>query len=113
MTRLYANVNFPYRVVEELRRLGHDVVTTQDAGMAGLAASKEEVLALASGQQHAVLTLNRRHFARLHTSAPAHAGIVIFSFDRDFAGLAGRIHHALQRQPALAGRLLRINRPTA
>ena len=29
MARLYANENFPLPVVNELRRLGHDVLTTQ------------------------------------------------------------------------------------
>jgi uncharacterized protein DUF5615 len=29
---LYADENFPLRVVEELRRLGHDVITTFEDG---------------------------------------------------------------------------------
>ena len=32
MARLYANENFPLPVVEELRHLGHDVLTMQEAG---------------------------------------------------------------------------------
>ena len=35
MARLYSNENFPYPVVEELRRLGHDVQTTLETGQAG------------------------------------------------------------------------------
>ena len=35
MLRLYANENFPQPVVEALRRLGHDVLTTHDAGRSG------------------------------------------------------------------------------
>lgn len=35
MARLYANENFPLPVVNELRRLGHDVLTTQDTDRAG------------------------------------------------------------------------------
>ena len=35
MARLYANENFPLPVVEELRRLGHEVLTTYEAGDAG------------------------------------------------------------------------------
>jgi len=35
MARLYANENFPLPVVEELRRLGHDVLTIQETGKAG------------------------------------------------------------------------------
>ena len=34
MAALDANENFPRRVVESLRSLGHDVLTTQDAGQA-------------------------------------------------------------------------------
>ena len=45
MTRLYSNENFPLPVVEELRRLGHDVMTSQEAGQAGRAVSDETVLA--------------------------------------------------------------------
>lgn len=32
MARLYSNENFPLSVVEELRRLGHDVLTVLEAG---------------------------------------------------------------------------------
>ncbi len=35
MARIYANENFPLPVVEELRRLGHDVVTSLESGNAG------------------------------------------------------------------------------
>ena len=44
MARLYANENFPLPVVNELRRLGHDVLTTQDTDRAGKAVPDEEVL---------------------------------------------------------------------
>jgi len=32
MARLYANENFPVEVVQRLRELGDDVLTTHDAG---------------------------------------------------------------------------------
>ena len=35
MARLYANENFPLPTVEELRRLGHDVLTVRETGQAG------------------------------------------------------------------------------
>jgi hypothetical protein len=35
MAQLYSNENFPRQVVEELRRLGHDVLTIQETGKAG------------------------------------------------------------------------------
>ncbi len=67
MARLYANENFPLPVVVELRRLGHDVLTIHEIGKAGQSVSDEAVLAFASSDSRAVLTLNRKHFIRLHT----------------------------------------------
>jgi hypothetical protein len=37
VTAFYANENFLLPVVEELRRLGHDVLTTNDANRSGQA----------------------------------------------------------------------------
>jgi hypothetical protein len=34
MAKLYSNENFPLPVVEELRQLGHDVLTIQETGKA-------------------------------------------------------------------------------
>jgi hypothetical protein len=111
MARFYANENFPLPAVEELRRLGHDILTTQDAGRAGIAAPDAEVLADASAQNRAVLTFNRRHFIRLHAAQPQHAGIVVCTFDPDFTRLAHRIDAALKSIQELTGLLLRIYRP--
>jgi hypothetical protein len=66
VARLYANENFPLPVVETLRRLGHDVLTIQDTGRAEQTMPDAEVLAEAGGDQRAILTLNRKHFVRLH-----------------------------------------------
>jgi hypothetical protein len=46
MARLYTNENFPAPVAEELRRLGHEVLTIQESGKAGQAVSDDEVLAV-------------------------------------------------------------------
>jgi hypothetical protein len=43
VARIYANENFPLPVVEELRRLGHDVLTTSEAGNSGRAIPDEAV----------------------------------------------------------------------
>ncbi len=110
MARLYANENFPQPAVAELRRLGHDVLTTLEAGQAGLAVSDPEVLAQATAQGRAVLTFNRRHFIRLHEETPGHAGLIVCTFDVDFAGLAHRIDAAIRAAPSLDGQLLRVNR---
>ena len=111
--RLYANENFALPVVEALRRLGHDVLTVQEAGKAEQAVPDEEVLAFARSDERAVLTLNRKHFVRLHREQPQHAGIIVCTFDADFERQAQQIHEALEAQPVLTGQLLRINRPAA
>lgn len=111
MAQLYADENFPLPAVEELRRLGHDVVTLADAGKANQSVSDPDVLALATAARRVLVTLNRKHFIRLHQQHPAHEGIIVCSFDPDFAGMAWRIDTALQSQSSMHGYLLRINRP--
>lgn len=108
--RLYSNENFPLPVVLELRRLGHDVLTTAETGNAGQAIPDPEVLAFATRNDRAVLTLNRRHFVKPHQTSVAHAGIIVCTFDPDFTGQAERIHEALAECPSIAGQLLRVNR---
>jgi Domain of unknown function (DUF5615) len=111
MARLYSNENFPRPAAEELRGLGHDILTVQEAGNAGLALPDEQVLDFAREQQRAVVTLNRKHFIRLHQERPDHSGIIVCTYDPDFPGQARRIHEALEEQGSLAGRLIRVNRP--
>lgn len=111
MAALYADENFPFPVVEELRRLGHDVLTSQEAGNAGRAVPDEQVLAFAVAQQCTLLTINRKHFIRLHRDSPRHSGIIVCTYNPDFAGQAARIAEALAANPDLAGVLLRVNRP--
>ena len=43
MARLYANENFPLPVVERLRHLGHDVLTTTETGRHDQALADEAV----------------------------------------------------------------------
>lgn len=111
MARLYANENFPLAVVEELRRLGHDVLTIQETGKAGQALPDEQVLAFASANNRVLLTMNRRHFIRLHGQTSHHAGIIVCSVEADFAGQAKRLHQAIEAADRLGGQLLRVNRP--
>ncbi len=65
MARIYANENFPLPVVEELRRLGHDVLTTFESGRAGQRLPDDQVLAFAVGENRILLTHNRRHLCPL------------------------------------------------
>ena len=110
MARLLADENVPLPVVEALRRLGHDVVTLADVGHAQEAMPDEAVLHLAIAAGRAVVTLNRRHFVRLHWERPVHAGIVVCTLDLDFEGQAHRVDAALRGHKALTGCLLRITR---
>jgi len=111
MARLYANENFPLPAVEQLRKLGHDVLTVQETGKGGQRFPDGDVLAFAREENRAVLTINRRHFIQLHGQVVDHPGIIVCSFDPDFAALAGRIDRAIGSQPSLYARLIRIDRP--
>lgn len=113
MARIYANENFPLPAVEELRHLGHEVMTTQDSGRAGQAIPDTEVLAFAAADRRILITMNRRHFVRLHIDSPDHVGIVVCTVDPDFHALAHRIDAELGKQPDMVGRLIRVNRPAA
>jgi hypothetical protein len=97
LTLLYADENFPLRVVEELRRLGHDVLTAFEDGGANQAFSDEDLLAKATEAGPAVITLNRVDFKRLHRQHRDHAGIIICTEDPDRVGQAGRVATALEQ----------------
>ncbi len=111
MARLYSNENFPFQVVEELRRAGHDVLTIQETGKANQKYPDDAVLASASADNRIVLTINRKHFIRLHQMSSEHKGIIVCTYDPDFAGQANRIDKALAAYGSLVGQLLRVNRP--
>jgi hypothetical protein len=115
MARLYSNENFPLPAVEGLRRLGHDVLTIQETGKAYQSIPDEEVLKFAIEENRALLTLNRKHFIRLHRESPKHSGLVVCTFDPDFLALAQRVHEAIEEALAAQGsldyQLIRINRP--
>jgi hypothetical protein len=105
---LYADEDFFFPVVEELRRLGHDVVTASEDGHS--AAADPVILARAHTLGRIVLTFNRWDFEKLHRQGAAHSGIVSATQDKDHAGVAARIDAALRGMPP--GRWhLRVNRP--
>ena len=111
MLRLYANENFPLPVVLALRALGYDVLTSQDAGKAGQAIPDAAVLLFANTQGRALLTINRKHFLKLHRASVAHAGLILCTLDLDFTGQAARIATALAGLQTLNGQIIRVNRP--
>ncbi|MBP6600201.1 MAG: DUF5615 family PIN-like protein [Verrucomicrobiales bacterium] len=114
MAAIYANENFPRRVVEALRALGHDVLTSQEAGRANQMVPDDEVLRYAIEQSRAVLTLNRLDFFRLHRDTGGrHAGIIACTRDdADPVAFAGRIDEMIRSVEPLAGQLLRVVRPS-
>ena len=106
---LYADEDFPYPVVEELRRLGHDVLTAQEDGRQ--TSPDAEILARAHSLGRVVLTHNRGEFERLHRQGKAHCGIISATHDHgNHVPLAHRIDAALAGQTP--GRwAVRVNRP--
>ncbi len=110
MAHLYSDENFPYACVLELRKLGHDILTASDAGQANQKIPDSQVLTYAHSLGRAVLTLNRRHFIRLHKRTKAHSGIVVCTSDKDFPALTLRIQKALLAEGDLANKLVRVNK---
>jgi len=111
MARFYSNENFPLRAVQSLRALGHDVLTSLEAGRANQKIPDAEVLRFAMEEGRAVLTLNRLDFFRLHRDVDGrHAGIIACTQNRDSAALAQRIHEGVEADPDLNGKLIRIVR---
>jgi len=107
---LYADENVPLRVVEELRRLGVDVLTALEDGRANQSVTDQAILARATELGRAILTLNRRDFKRLHLQVADHAGIIICTEDPDRLGQAQRIIESIANIEELRGQLIRIYR---
>ncbi|AGP34462.1 hypothetical protein BE04_33830 [Sorangium cellulosum] len=109
MALLYTNENFPQPAVVELRRLGHDVLTTHGAGNSNASISDLEVVQFAHAQNRVVVTLNRRDFIKIHRSGLPHSGIVVCTVDADYIALAARVDGALADRD-LSGELVRVSR---
>ncbi len=112
MARLYTNENFRRRIVEILRELGHDVLTSFEAGNANLSIPDDKVLDFAHKNNRIVLTFNRKDFIRLHNQNPIHAGIIVCTEDKDNIALAQRIHEEILLLKGITdNQLIRVNRP--
>jgi predicted nuclease of predicted toxin-antitoxin system len=106
--RFYANENLPAELVAALQQLGHDVLTSYEAGNANQRVPDEQVLITATADERAVITLNRDDFLRLHRSGGEHNGIVICKDDSDLQRLGQVLHDYLITQETLQNRLLRV-----
>lgn len=112
MARFYSNENFPLPVILQLRRAGHDVLTSLEAGKANQRIPDDQVLAFATQEKRALLTLNRRDFIKLHRKSTTHAGIVVCTADADYGRQANRIIAEVTKLHELESELVRVYRPT-
>ena len=113
MAALYSNENYPFGIVEQLRQLGHDVLTAQEAGNGGRGVPDAEVIRFATAKRRAILTHNRRHFFRLHRETRGlHTGIIACTYDPDEIRQASLIDAAIASLGGtLEGQVLRVYRP--
>ncbi len=113
MARFYSNENLPRQILQILRELGHDVLTSAEAGNANRSVPDEEVLRYAASNGRILLTQNRIHFLRLHQRRTLdHAGMVLCTFDPDFAGQARRIAQSVAIEDGMTNKLTRVHRPS-
>lgn len=108
MFRFYANENLSFILVKELRDLGHDVLTSYEAGNANQRIPDERVLAEATMNNRCVVTFNRDDFLQLHRSGTEHSGIIIFKDDRDRLNQVLTLQKYLITQQTLQNRLIRV-----
>ena len=112
MADFYSNENFPFPVVEILRGMGHDVLTSKDMDKVNQSIPDTDVLRLAASMRRCLLTQDQDFFA-LHRANSDHAGIVHTTVDVNFKRLAANIVAEIEKRPDLTGRLLKVYRGSA
>jgi len=110
MASFYTNENFPIKVAQHLRQMGHDVLTSHEAGKANQRIPDEEVLAFAAQSGRILLTLNRWDFIVLHTKSTQHAGIVVCTQNANLLHQAEQIDKAVNEAGNMNGVLIRVSR---
>ncbi|MEG4497147.1 DUF5615 family PIN-like protein [Microcoleus sp. F10-C6] len=113
IARLYSNENFPLDIVNKLRYLGHDVLTSYDAKQANQGIPDDDVLKFAHQQERAVITLNRQDFIQLHKLVKEHSGIILCKEcqgDDDYQQQALKIHELILEVSELKSRLFRVKK---
>jgi Domain of unknown function (DUF5615) len=89
--------------------LGHDVLTVQESE--NRANADPQVLAFATAENRAVITLNRKDFFKLHRLNSEDGGITACSDDRHRERLAQNIHDGIKDLDSLVGKEIRIYKP--
>jgi predicted nuclease of predicted toxin-antitoxin system len=110
MIKLYANEQFPFDAVIELRKLGYDVLTTHDVSKSGKGIADIEVLSFAISLERAVITFDKDFF-KLHRNNPNHCGIILCTENRNYLQLAQIIHTKLSQISQIEKQLVRITKP--
>ena len=101
----------PVRIVNKLRRLGYDVVTVQQlqgTSEPEIGLLDEFVLDTARTLRRAVLTMNEKHFCRLHYAKPGHHGVIICTQTPDWTKRAKEIDDAIKGEAPLLGKLIYV-----
>jgi predicted nuclease of predicted toxin-antitoxin system len=110
VARLYTNENFPLQCAKFLRKFGHDVLTIQESGNAGISMPDDEVLAFARDEKRILITMNRKHFIYLHQQSDQHTGIIVCNYNPDYEELAKRIQEVLESKKNFYSQLVRVHR---
>lgn len=110
MALFYTNENFPIKVAQYLREMGHDVLTSHEAGKANQRIPDADVLVYATETKRILLTLNRRDFITLHDQSAQHTGIIVCTQNPDLRQQAEQIDKAVGEVKSMTGILLRVNR---
>lgn len=109
MLKFYSNENFPLEMVDLMRGMSYDILTSYEAGQANQKIPDNVVLEYATSAGRIVITENRQDFINLHSTTSNHAGIVICKADRDYAGKVQVLHDFFTRDArSMANRLLRV-----
>ena len=121
MIKFYSNEHFPLDWVNELRKLGYDVLTSQEAGQANQSISDPDVLKFAHERKRVVITLNRQDFIDLHKQGQNHSGIIVCKdFYQQYGSLKQKEGYSeqtvvlhdflLNDKQSLKGRLIRLKK---
>lgn len=111
MTRLYADENFPFNLITELRNFGYDLLTSYEAEQANQSISDRGVLNFAHSRGRAVITLNREDFISLHRQGIEHSDIIVCKEDRDVLGQSKTLHEFFENDNrSLKNRLIRVKK---